>query len=294
VGDPGSVFSILGQATLLTKRHAVTLILAVAAVSATVPLMLALAGHCFGSLVPACVSPEIYDWIGGEPRQAQYTAAEYALDFARYGISMIALLIFFATIVPRAEIGAVTYPPRRKLRLFGRIIVHRLVSKIVSVAFWLGSNLILIPAFGDDSSPGSRISHLSLIFCLTLFSSFLDSRIAFYLPAAAYSATPDRFWRCWAETRTVARPLFWIYLPMTTASVLINMYFWFWGPKSSVVQTAATVLARWTQSDAVVTAYVLSHSVGFVISALIGLLISGPISAAAFRVLQERESRVFE
>jgi len=244
--------------------------------------------------VPACVSPEIYNWLGGEPLQAQFTAAEYTLDFAGYAITIVALLMFFATIESGREIGAVSYPARRKLRLFGRIIVLRLVTRIVSIAYWLGSNFILIPVFGDDSSLGSRISHLGLIFCLTILSSVLDARLAFYVPAAAYSATPKGFWRCWAETRTVVRPLFWIYLPMTAASVLIDMYFWFWGPTSSAMQSGAAGLARWTQSDTVVTAYVLSHAIGFVISAAIRLLITGPISAAAFRAFRERETRIFE
>jgi hypothetical protein len=292
--NPGSARSLLSQATLLTLRHALIFVLAIAALAAAALLMLALAGHCFQSPMTVCVSPEIYAWLGGQPVDAQYVVVDHALDFARYAIGMTALLIFFATIGSVMEGAVVARSSWCRLRLFGRIVVHRLVLATVSIAYWIVSNVVLIPAFGDDFSFASAGSHLCLIACLTILLSFLDARVAFYLPAAAYSATPEGFWRCWAATRIVMRPLFWIYLPMNAIIVLINMYFWFWGPQASVTQALAGTLASWTQSHALITSYIMSHSIGMILTVAIGLLMSGPIAAAAFRDVRERESLIFD
>lgn len=294
--DLGSVRSVLGQASLLFLRNGLIVIATAAAMAGAALAVLLFVGHCLQSVMTACVSPLAYRWIGDRAVQVQYTRADYGLEFARFAILVVALLCFFASAASRpGGSGVIHHSSRRASRLLGRIIVFRLALLSVAFAYWAASTFILVPAFGVDS-PATVLSHLGITLLGIIASSYLYAKLTFYVPAAAFYEIPESLTRCWAATRGITRTLFLVYFlvyfPFVLATVSVNLYFWLFGWRLSWVTRLAEALARWSQVDPTVTAYIVPSYIGFAGTSLVGFMMAGPISRVTFRNVYGREHRV--
>lgn len=295
--DIGSAGSMLLQATGVFLRHGPNFILSVIALATAAVLALFVAGRCFLSSMTACVSPEVYYWIGDEAASVQFSVASHGVDLASYVLLTVSLWAVFAVADPGdGHVRYLAKSPRRNVWFLGRAVAYWVVLWIPSAVMDLLWTYAVVPAFDPDSD-GLALTYLGFVLLGLVLYSYVHAKIVFILPSVAYQARPVTLRQCWMATRGITGRLFLVFLPIEVVSIAVNLGFSTTGEHIPGMTYLAEHLARFSQVDTAMAAYFVPMQFESLLSAIFFSVMAGAISVCAFRAAfgaDQREAQIFQ